>query len=668
MRMPRVSGDIFMSRASTGLSRVLALLFAASVLSACVEQTIPLGGIPDEDEGAGATVPPPPGQLLFAGYGFKSLNFIWAKVEQTSFYRILEQPGPGTGFSDISGEIDGLGNGPFRYTATLHLHTTDWSNAKYMFEACNDEGCTGSDDTLDVSPDDSVSMVGYMKPFDPVATGQFGSALAYSADGGTLAVGTCPQGLDGAPPDTGSVYVYTYNGTAWTQQVKLKGSRGTGNYGFGCAVAISGAGDVLAVGAVGDGSSRTGIDPDGEDTAAPNSGAVYIFRRTDGLWVEESYIKASNTGVNDAFGRAIALSADGATLAAGASGEDSDASGVYTTLPHGVEDNDGAPDSGAVYLFSHDESGWSQQAYLKALNAGSGDRFGSAVALSDNGATLAVGAPSEDSAGFGANDDCGGAQAQDNCLSDSGAAYIFTRSAGGWSQQAYLKAQAPGQDDNFGSALDLSADGGVLAVGAPLEDSAATGVDGDPVDDCDAAVDDRVNCALNSGAAYLFSRSGTVWTQVAYVKASNTEAGVCSFPSSCDWFGTSIALSGDGTILAVGAPHEDSFTSGVNIPTSSDSRRNSNRDSGAVYVYRDKTFISFVKSSAGERPTADDNFGSALALSSDGANLAVGAIGDDCPFTGQEGNPVYSGLTNDDMQPDLSLCGSPQNSGSVYLY
>ncbi len=665
--MPRISGDTFMSSASTGALRVLALLVILFVLSACVEQTIPIGGIPDEDEGAGATVPPPPGQLLFAGYGLKSLSFIWAKVEQTSFYRILEQAGPGAGFTDISGEIDGLGNGPFRYTATLRLHTTDWSNAKYMFEACNDEGCTGSDDTLDVSPTDSVSMVGYMKPFDPVAAGQFGSALAYSADGGVLAVGTCPQGL---VPDTGSVYVYTHDGAAWTQQVKLKGSRESGNYGFGCAVAISGAGDVLAIGAIGDGSSRTGIDPDGNDTAAPNSGAVYIFRRTDGLWVEESYIKASNTGANDGFGQALALSADGTTLAVGASGEDSDASGVYTDLPHGTEDNDGAIDSGAVYLFTHDESGWHQQAYLKAPNVGGGDRFGGAVALSDNGATLAVGAPSEDSAGFGANDDCGGAQEQDNCLPDSGAAYVFTRSAGGWSQQAFIKAQVPGREDNFGSVLDLSADGTGLAVGAPFEDSAATGVDGDPVNDCDAVQADRVNCSLNSGAAYLFSRSGTAWTQAAYVKASNTEAGVCGGvpPSSCDLFGSSIALSGDGGILAVGAPREDSFTSGVNVAPISESRKSSNRDSGAVYVYRNKTFISFIKSSAGERPTADDNFGSALALSSDGANLAVGAIGDDCPFTGQEGNPVYSGLTSDSMQPNLSLCGSPADSGSVYLY
>ncbi|MCC6206742.1 MAG: integrin [Gammaproteobacteria bacterium] len=636
----------------------LIFLAAAFILSACVEQTIPIGGIPDEDEGAGATVPPPPGQLLFAGYGLKTLSFIWAKVEQTSFYRILEQAGPGSGFTVVSGEIDGIGNGPFRYTASLPLHSTDWRNTKFMFEACNDEGCTGSDDTLDVSPSDSVSMIGYMKPFDPVAAGQFGYSLAYSADGVTLAVGACPQGV---VPDTGSVYIYTHDGADWTQQAKLKGSREAGNYGFGCSLAISSTGDVLAIGAIGDASSLTGIDPDGEDTAAPSSGAVYVFRRTDGIWAEESYIKASNTGANDGFGRALALTADGGILVVGAQSEDGNAVG-------GEADNS-ATDSGAVYVFFRDESGWDQQTYLKAPNVGSGDRFGAAVALSDNGATLAVGAPLEDSAGSGANDDCGSAQGEDNCLTDSGGAYIFTRTTGDWSQQDFIKAQVPGQEDNFGSSLDLSGDGDVLAVGAPLEDSAATGVGGDPVNDCAAAAEDRTNCSFNSGAAYLFGRSGTSWSQEAYIKASNTEAGECNvFPSSCDIFGTAIALSGDGSILAVGAPLEDSFTSGVNVPPISESRKNSNRNSGAVYIYRDQAFISIVKASAGERPTTEDNFGGAFALSADGASLAVGAIGDDCPFTGEEGNPAYSGLTNDNMQPNLSLCGTPADSGSVYLY
>ncbi|MBK8161696.1 MAG: integrin [Gammaproteobacteria bacterium] len=652
---------------ATGL-RMLLLLASLFSLSACVEQTIPIGGLEEVDEGAGATVPPPPGQLLFSGYGLKSLSFIWAKVEQTSFYRILEQPGPGAGFSDISGVIDGIGDGPFSYTATLRLHLTDWSNGKYMFEACNAQGCTGSDDTLDVSPSDSVSMIGYMKPLDPAAFSQFGYAMAYSADGGTLAVGTCPQGIIA---DTGSVYLFTNTGAEWVQQAKLNGSREAGNYGFGCAVALSGAGDVLAVGAVGDSSSLTGVDPVGGDLAAPNSGAVYVFRRTDGLWAEEAYIKASNTGANDGFGRALGLAGDGATLAVGASSEDSDATGVFTVLPHGTEDNNAAVDSGAVYLFTRDDTaGWGQQAYIKAVNAQGGDRFGIAVALADSGATLAVGANGEDSAGFGANDDCGSAQAQDNCLSDSGAVYVFTRAAGEWNAQAFLKAQTPGQEDGFGSALALSTDGGVLAVGAPLEDSAATGVGGNAVNDCDLAEDARVNCSLNSGAAYLFSRSGSQWDQDAYVKASNTEAGVCvgGTTSSCDEFGTSVALSGDGAVLVVGAPREDSFVSGINVPPASVSRRNSNRNSGAAYVYRNQAFFAILKSSAGERATTDDGFGFSLALSEDGTKLAVGDIGNDCPFTGVAGKPVYSGLTNNQMQPDLGLCGTPAESGAVYLF
>jgi hypothetical protein len=668
MRTFQTSSAALVNRVSGALPALRALLLllaAALALSACVERTVPIGGFPDVDEGVDATVPPPPGQLLFAGYSLKSLSFIWAKVEQTSSYHILMKTGPGTGYSQISGEIDGIGDGPFSYTDTLQLHLTDWSNTSYIFEACNAQGCTGSDDSLDVNPPDSVSIIGYMKPFDPVEAGQFGYSLAYSADGATLAVGTCPQGF---PPETGAVYVYAYDGANWTEQAKLKGSRELAqtNYGFGCAVALSGAGDVLAIGAVNDSSPATGIDPEPAGAGAASSGAVYVFRRTGSAWAEEAYIKASNTDANDSFGRSLALARDGSTLAVGAINEDSNAAGIYQSLPHDTEDNDLASNSGAVYVYAHDDTGWSQQAYIKAAVVKGSDWFGAAVALADDGNTLAVGANGVDTAGIGMTDDCGSAQGENNCIQDSGAVYTFTRAGGVWNQQGYIKALNPGEGDGFGGTLAMSADGGVLAVGAPAEDSAATGIDGNPVNDCDAAEEAQINCAENSGAAYLFRRANNLWAQDAYVKASNTEAG--TFPASADAFGSALALSGDGAILVVGAPREDSFVSGVNVPIATDSRRNSGRDSGAVYVYRNEVFISFVKASAGERPATDEYFGQALALSADSASLAVSAIGNDCPFTGASGKPVYSGLTSNGMQPDLGVCGSPLDSGAVYLY
>jgi nucleotide-binding universal stress UspA family protein len=179
-----------------------------------------------------------------------------------------------------------------------------------------------------------------------------------------------------------------------------------------------------------------------------------------------------------------------------------------------------------------------QYAYGKASNTGSNDYFGFSVALSGN--TLAVGAYAEDSA-------------------DSGAVYVFRRSGTAWQQEAYLKASNTGASDYFGFSVELSGD--TLAVGAYGEDSAAKSVGGNQVD----------NSAGNSGAVYVFRRSGMAWQREAYLKASNTGAN--------DLFGYSVALSGD--TLAVGAYLEDSAAQGVGGNQNS----NSAADSGAVYVF-----------------------------------------------------------------------------------
>ncbi|NCQ62251.1 MAG: hypothetical protein GW913_16475, partial [Myxococcales bacterium] len=148
--------------------------------------------------------------------------------------------------------------------------------------------------------------------------------------------------------------------------------------------------------------------------------------------------------------------------------------------------------------------------YLKASNTGANDLFGQVVALSADGSTLAVGAILEASNAMGA----GGDQA-DNSAADAGAVYVFTRAGSMWSQQAYLKASNTGVRDWFGSAVALSADGSTLAVGAAGEDSNAMGAGGDQAD----------NSATEAGAVYVFTRAGSMWSQQAYLKASNTGAG-----------------------------------------------------------------------------------------------------------------------------------------------
>ncbi len=398
----------------------------------------------------------------------------------------------------------------------------------------------------------SWTQEAYLKASNTGAADLFGIRVALSGD--TLAVGanfeeSSATGVggdqaDNSAPLSGAVYIFRRDGTNWAQEAYLKASNTrVGDY-FGESVALSG--DTLAVGAWAEDSSATGVGGDQADNSATNSGAVYIFRRDGTSWAQEAYLKASNTGERDYFGESVALSGD--TLAVGAWGEESSATGVG-----GDQADNSASDSGAVYIFHRDGTNWAQQAYLKASNTGAGDLFGESVALS--GDTLAVGAWGEGSGATGV----GGDQAN-NSASQSGAVYIFRRDGTSWAQEAYLKASNTGERDYFGESVALSGD--TLAVGARYEDSSATGVGGDQAD----------NSAGASGAVYIFRRDGTSWAQQAYLKASNTGGG--------DVFGDSVALSGD--TLAVGANGEASSATGVG----GNQEDNSALVSGAVYIFR----------------------------------------------------------------------------------
>jgi hypothetical protein len=210
------------------------------------------------------------------------------------------------------------------------------------------------------------------------------------------------------------------------------------------------------------------------------------------------YFKASDTDsepfvFTDAFGASLSLSADGNTLAVGAPGEGSNATGI-----DGDQTDNSAGEAGAVYVFTRSGGVWTQQAYVKASNNDGepfGDFFGGSVSLSADGNTLAVGARGEDSNATGID-----GEQTDNSASGAGAVYVFTRSGGVWTQQAYVKASNTDSGDGFGGSVSLSADGNTLAVSATGEDSSATGIDGDQTDN-------YIECCwfeLNSGAVYLY--------------------------------------------------------------------------------------------------------------------------------------------------------------------
>jgi trimeric autotransporter adhesin len=466
-----------------------------------------------------------------------------------------------------------------------------------------------------------IAQYVYGKASNTGANDLFGYSVAL--DGDTLAIGahgeaSAATGVDGSQTEqadnsatgSGAVYVFRRSGSGWRQEAYLKASNTGTNDLFGHSVALDG--DTLAVGAHGEASAATGVDGNQGNNSATDSGAVYVFRRSGSGWQQEAYLKASNTGAGDSFGYSVAL--DGDTLAAGARFEDSAAAGI-----NGNQADNSAIDSGAVYVFRRSGIGWQQEAYVKASSSGAGDQFGYSVAL--DGDTLAVGARLEASAATGVN----GNQA-DNSIPDSGAVYVFRRGETQWQQEAYVKASNTGAGDQFGYSVAL--DGDTLAVGAYLEDSAAMGVNGNQAS----------NSAADSGAAYVFRRSGTGWQQEAYVKASNTEAG--------DRFGVSVALGGD--TLAVGAYRESSTATGVN-GTQGDNGAN---NSGAVYVFRRSDAGwqqgAYVKAS---NTGASDQFGNSVAL--DGDTLAVGAPREDSAATGENGNQADATATD---------------SGAVYIF
>jgi len=336
------------------------------------------------------------------------------------------------------------------------------------------------------------------------------------------------------------------------QQAYLKASNTDAEDFFALRLAISG--DTIVVGAPGESSGATGVDGDQDDNSAPFAGAVYVYVRTNGVWTQQAYLKASNTDSNDEFGVSVAISGD--TIVVGALGESSSATGV-----NGNQADNSASFSGAAYVFVRNDGVWAQQAYLKASNPDPDDTFGGSVAIS--GDTIVVGAAGEDSNTTGVN----GIQS-DNSASEAGAAYVFFRSSGGaWAQQAYLKASNTDIGDAFGLSVAISDDW--IVAGAFLEDSNATGVDGNQAD----------NSAMGAGAAYLFVRINGVWTADAYLKASNTEA--------ADDFGRRVAISG--SRLVIGAFGEDSNTTGVNGSQSDNTATNA----GAAYVFTSNDIINF---------------------------------------------------------------------------
>jgi hypothetical protein len=417
--------------------------------------------------------------------------------------------------------------------------------------------------SLTFGPDWSATPTeSILRASDGQANDRLGSgndeAGAISGDGSYVIIGAQLEDGGAGDPYTsaGAAYIFSRSGSTWTQQAKLQASDITASQNFGSSCSINNDGTYAIVGGSGTNS---------------NTGAAYIFTRSGSTWTQQQKITASDAQQTDYFGMSVSIN--------------SDATYAIVTAPY--EDTNGAQ-AGAAYIFSRSGSTWSQQAKIQSTEIQASDQFGYQTAMSGDGTYIAVSAPFENG---GAGDPVALAGAvyvftgsgstwsqQAKLVSDDivsndrfghsvsinndgtciivgvnrddgyvGAAYVFTRSGSTWSQQAKLTASDGQAYDNFGWSVSITADGNIALISATGEDGGA----GDPIS--------------AAGAAYIFTRSGSTWTQVRKLTASDAQTG--------DSLGTTARLNGDGTYAAIAAAQEDG---GAGDPISG---------AGALYIY-----------------------------------------------------------------------------------
>jgi len=312
---------------------------------------------------------------------------------------------------------------------------------------------------------------------DADTTDQFG--VSVSVDGNSALVGAH---FDGSTPlaNTGAAYVFVRSGNSWTEQQKLVASDGQAQDRLGHSVALSG--DTALVSALFD---------DHDNQIDMDTGSVYVFVRSGNTWSFEQRIVAGDGQAGDEFGYAVALSGDTALIGA-------------------HKDDDNGTSSGSAYVFVRTGGVWTLQEKLLATDGNNNDAFGGSVSL--HGETAVIGADSESDNG-----------------SNAGAAYVFVRSNNAWSQQTKLLASDGASTDRFG--YSVAVHGETAVVGARYDN----------------------NVFQNAGAAYVFTRSGGLWTE--------QEKLIPNDVAQQDSFGSAVAVSADAVL--VGKTGDDDKGSGA---------------------------------------------------------------------------------------------------------
>ena len=445
----------------------------------------------------------------------------------------------------------------------------------------------------------------------------FGVSAALSADGNTALIGA-----PGDDSNVGAVWVFTRSGEAWTQQgPKLTVAREKNGFEpfFGAHLTLSADGNTALVSSGGNNDDR---------------GAAYVFTRSGETWTQQAKLTGTGLSSQALFAASVALSPDGNTALIG-SNEDFPGQAWIFTRSAGKWSQQGEPISKenaflgdsvalsadahtlllgggkAVFVYVRSEGGWSQQAELVGTGI-VGQVSGTRVALSADGNTALIGGLEEEN-------------------KHTGAAWVFTRSEGAWSQQSEKLTGSASPFDGFGDSVSLSEDGNTALIGA---DGAGEG----------------------GGQAYVFTRSEGNWSQ-----DGEPLTGGGGTPKGS--FGAAVALSPDGQTALIGGPDDSSptgaawafsrsgeawtqqgqkFTGAGATPAGENYRVAIARDGNTVLVASSessKTGAAWIFAREGETWTQQSgkltgngetgaHFGSAPALSADGSTAVIGAPGE----------------------------------------
>jgi alpha-tubulin suppressor-like RCC1 family protein len=315
---------------------------------------------------------------------------------------------------------------------------------------------------------------------DAAADDSFGNSVALNSAGNIALVGAYLKNSW-----QGAAYIFTGSGNNWLQSIKLIGTGSSfDNPQFGNSVSLNSLGNVALVG------SR------GEKSNGLSAGAVYIFTGSNGSnFLRSTIITGADSTAGDVFGYSVSLNSNGNIALVGAASDDIGALG----------------NAGSAYIFTGSGSNWVQTAKITASNLVANDRFGYNVSLNSIGNIALIGTRSLDG------------------NSATGAAYIFTGSGNNWNQVARLTGSPHplppnGYNDYFSESISINSVGDVAIIGAPNSNPNDGG-------------------GLPSGAAYIYTGSGTNWNQVARIVGNDTVLG--------DSFGQSVSLNSAGNIAGV---------------------------------------------------------------------------------------------------------------------